>query len=122
MATDSWWPACSDADVLLPEQIAEPLELRRSVGGGPWRRLDLQRAADLVAGDRDGLDLAVLHLDEEVAEAHLLVSALKPVEKFQISTPTTTRTIQNSRLLSVEFNPRLLTALLSRVSRLPRAQ
>jgi hypothetical protein len=46
----------------------------------------------------------------------------KPVEKFQIRTPTTTRTIQNSRLLSVEFNPGLLNALLSRVSRLPRAQ
>ena len=28
----------------------------------------------------------------------------KFVEKFQISIPTTTRTIQNSRLFSVEFN------------------
>jgi hypothetical protein len=26
------------------------------------------------------------------------------LEKFQISTPTTTSTIQNSRLFSVEFN------------------
>ena len=26
------------------------------------------------------------------------------VEKFQIRTPTTTRTIQNSKLLRVEFN------------------
>ena len=32
-------------------------------------------------------------------------------------TPTTMRTIQNSKLLRVEFNLRLLTALLSRVSR-----
>ena len=43
-------------------------------------------------------------------------------EKFQISTPTTTRTIQKSKLLRVEFNLGLLTALLSRVSRLVRAQ
>ena len=34
----------------------------------------------------------------------------KVVEKFQMSTPTTTRTIQNSKLLSVEFKPSLLTA------------
>src|SRR5687768_12395335 len=39
------------------------------------------------------------------------------VEKFQIRTPTTTRTIQKSKLLRVEFNLRLLTAVLSRVSR-----
>ena len=43
------------------------------------------------------------------------------VEKFQIRTPTTTRTIQNSKLLRVEFNLGLLTALLSRISRLARA-
>jgi hypothetical protein len=42
-------------------------------------------------------------------------------EKFQISTPTTTSTIQNSRLLRVEFNLGLLTALLSRISRLAKA-
>jgi hypothetical protein len=42
------------------------------------------------------------------------------VEKFQMRTPTTTRTIQNSKLLRVEFNLGLLTALLSRVSRLVR--
>ena len=42
-------------------------------------------------------------------------------EKFQIRTPTTTRTIQNSKLLRVEFNLGLLTALLSRVTRLPKA-
>jgi hypothetical protein len=44
------------------------------------------------------------------------------VEKFQMRTPTTTRTIQKSKLLRVEFNLGLLTALLSRVSRLARAQ
>ena len=33
--------------------------------------------------------------------------AWKVVEKFQTSTATTTRTNQNSRLLSVEFTPRL---------------
>ena len=32
------------------------------------------------------------------------------VEKFQIRTPTTMRTIQNSKLLRVEFNLRLLNA------------
>jgi hypothetical protein len=32
------------------------------------------------------------------------------VEKFQMRTPTTIRTIQNSKLLRVEFNLRLLTA------------
>ena len=46
---------------------------------------------------------------------------LKVVEKFQMRTPTTTRTIQNNKLLRVEFNLRLLTALLSRVSRLVTA-
>ena len=40
-----------------------------------------------------------------------------PAEKFQIMIPTPMRTIQNSKLLRVEFNLRLLTALLSRVSR-----
>ena len=44
------------------------------------------------------------------------------VEKFQIRTPTTTRTIQNNKLLRVEFNLRLLTALLSRISRLARGR
>mgnify|MGYP003289000374 CR=1 FL=1 len=39
-------------------------------------------------------------------------------QKVQTRTPTTTRTIQNNKLLRVEFNLRLLTALLSRVSRL----
>ena len=39
-------------------------------------------------------------------------------ENCQIRTPTTTRTIQKSRLLRVEFNLGLLTALLSRVTRL----
>ena len=43
------------------------------------------------------------------------------VENVQIRTPTTTRTIQNSKLLRVEFNLGLLTALLSRVSRLVTA-
>src|SRR5687767_15943036 len=38
------------------------------------------------------------------------------VENCQIMTPTTTRTIQNNKLLRVEFNLRLLTALLSRIS------
>src|SRR5687768_6542374 len=42
------------------------------------------------------------------------------VENCQIRTPNTTRTIQNNKLLRVEFNLRLLTALLSRVSRLAR--
>ena len=45
---------------------------------------------------------------------------LKFAEKFQISTATTTRTIQKSKLLRVEFNLGLLTALLSRISRLVR--
>src|SRR3954463_12412192 len=45
----------------------------------------------------------------------------KAVENCQIRTPTTTRTIQNNKLLRVEFNLGLLTALLSRVSRLARA-
>jgi hypothetical protein len=40
-----------------------------------------------------------------------------PAEKLQIMIPTPMRTIQNSKLLRVEFNLRLLTALLSRVSR-----
>jgi hypothetical protein len=43
------------------------------------------------------------------------------VENCQIRTPTTTRTIQKNRLLRVEFNLGLLTALLSRVSRLVTA-
>ena len=34
----------------------------------------------------------------------------KVVEKFQIRTPTTIRTIQNSKLLRVEFNLGLLNA------------
>jgi hypothetical protein len=45
----------------------------------------------------------------------------RPVENCQIRTPTTTRTIQNNRLLRVEFNLGLLTALLSRVTRLVKA-
>src|SRR5690606_2538556 len=39
------------------------------------------------------------------------------IEKFQTSTPATTSTIQNSRLLSVEFKPSLLGAWLSRLPR-----
>src|SRR5687768_771051 len=48
-------------------------------------------------------------------------SLLGKLVNCQIRTPTTTRTIQNNRLLRVEFNLRLLNALLSRVSRLVKA-
>ena len=49
-------------------------------------------------------DLAGSDLGHELAEADGLVAASGScVEKFQTSTPTTTSTIQNSRLFSVEF-------------------
>ena len=58
----------------------------------------------------DFLDLAFVELLDELAEGIVLSRVWNVVEKFQMRTPTTTSTIQKSRLLSVEFKPSLLTA------------
>ena len=116
-----------DRDALLVELVGEALVLRRRRTCGtcslPLPVVARQRAGDLVAGDRDRDDLARLRRARGSAENGIGARsrAGSVVENFQIRTPTTTRTIQNSKLLRVEFNLGLLTALLSRVSRLVRA-
>ena len=84
----------------------------------PLPVLPIEHPGDVVAGDDDGGDLLVAGRLQELRERDLVVlGSGDVVEKFQIRTPTTTRTIQNNKLLRVEFNLGLLTALLSRISR-----
>ena len=67
----------------------------------------------VIVTDATWPDVDLLH---ELGERdHAVALVWKLAEKFQISTPTTTSTIQNSRLLSVEFKRFLPSA-----SRLPR--
>ena len=91
-----------DDDALFNQAVRQPFVLRRRVGGEGL--VGLEDPGDLVARDRDARDLAWLHLRHEVAEAHGLVARLEPWWRtFHTRTPTTTSTIQNSRLFSVEF-------------------
>ena len=72
---------------------------------------------DFVAGDRDARDLARVDLLHELAEADGRIVRLEPGGEFHTRTPTTTSTIQNSRLLSVEFTRVLRPGTLSRLPR-----
>ena len=82
----------------------------------------LESAGNFVADHDDSVDLSASTCSQEFRERQRVLGLPEnAVEKFQIRTPTTTRTIQNSKLLRVEFNLGLLTALISRVSRLARA-
>jgi len=68
------------------------------------------RCPRFVAGQEDLLALPLVELLDELAERDGLVAVLERAEKFQIRTPTMTRTIQNSKLFRVEFKPGLLRA------------